>query len=221
MSAKGRVRPVLFQPLPVVIELFSRVAISLVGPLSTPSFDGHRYIVTLIDFTTDFPEAMPLKDIDTLSVSEALLTIFARVGIPREISLLPSWWQSYTNYWEQNQPSPRLSTSAEIDGLSGMHGILKSAFRKLCSDKPKEWQRYLISSVFAFREIPNNPPGLSPLEFLYGRWSVTYGKTVRSRMMRDRPSVTPSSYGWNWLNAPSLLPNTRMWVSPGINLTLT
>ena len=90
MSAKGRVRPVLFQPLPVVIELFSRVAISLVGPLSTPSFDGHRYIVTLIDFTTDFPEAMPLKDIDTLSVSEALLTIFARVGIPREISLLPS-----------------------------------------------------------------------------------------------------------------------------------
>ena len=28
---------------------------------------------------------MPVEDIDTISVSEALLTIFARVGTPKEI----------------------------------------------------------------------------------------------------------------------------------------
>ena len=85
MSAKGRVPPVPLQPLPIITEPFSRVAIDLVGPLSPSSSEGHRYILTLIDFATGFPEAVPLKDIDTVSVAEALLAIFSRVGIPREI----------------------------------------------------------------------------------------------------------------------------------------
>ena len=85
MSAKERVRPVPLQPLPVIAESFSRVAIALVGPLSPPSSEGHCYIVTLIDFSTGFTEPMLIKGIDTISVFEALLTIFARVGIPRKI----------------------------------------------------------------------------------------------------------------------------------------
>ena len=85
MSAKGRVRPVLLQPLPIVTEPFARVAIDLVGPLFPPSSEGHRYILTLVDFSTGFPEAVPLTNIDTISVSEALLSIFARVGIPKEV----------------------------------------------------------------------------------------------------------------------------------------
>ncbi|XP_076030282.1 uncharacterized protein LOC143018628 [Oratosquilla oratoria] len=62
-SAKGRVPPVPLQPMPIVTEPFARVAIDLVGPLSPASSDGHRYILTLIDFATGFPEAVPLKDI--------------------------------------------------------------------------------------------------------------------------------------------------------------
>ncbi|XP_076049187.1 uncharacterized protein LOC143029893 [Oratosquilla oratoria] len=85
MSSKGRVRPVPLHPLPIITEPFSRVAIDLVGPLSPPSAEGHRYILTLIDFATGFPEAVPLKEVDSISVAEALLTIFSRVGIPREI----------------------------------------------------------------------------------------------------------------------------------------
>ena len=69
----------------LVTEPFARVAIDLVGPLSPPSSEGHRYILTLVDFSTGFPEAVPLKNIDTISVSEALLSIFARVGIPKEV----------------------------------------------------------------------------------------------------------------------------------------
>ena len=82
-SSKDRIKPVPLQPLPVVTEPFSRVAVDLVGPLSPLSSEGHRYILTLIDFATGYPEAIPLKDVD--SVAEALLTIFSRVGIPQEI----------------------------------------------------------------------------------------------------------------------------------------
>ena len=51
------------QPMPIITEPFARVAIDLVGPFSPASSDGHKYILTLIDFATGFPEAVPLKDI--------------------------------------------------------------------------------------------------------------------------------------------------------------
>ncbi|XP_045102120.1 protein NYNRIN-like isoform X2 [Portunus trituberculatus] len=68
-----------------LLSVLVRVAVDLVGPLSPPSSEGHRYILILIDYATGLPEAVPLKEIDSISVAEALLSIFARVGIPREI----------------------------------------------------------------------------------------------------------------------------------------
>lgn len=81
----GRVSQVPLQPMPIITEPFARIAIDLVGPLSPPSSAGHRYILTLIDFASGFPDAVPLKDIDSISVAEALLAVFSRVGIPREV----------------------------------------------------------------------------------------------------------------------------------------
>ncbi|XP_063601511.1 uncharacterized protein LOC134777606 [Penaeus indicus] len=83
-SPKGKVKKVPLVSMPVINEPFSRVAIDLVGPLS-PSERGHRYILTLIDCATRFPEAVPLRSIDTVTVAENLIDIFSRVGIPKEI----------------------------------------------------------------------------------------------------------------------------------------
>ncbi|XP_063598199.1 uncharacterized protein LOC134774732 [Penaeus indicus] len=85
MSSKGRIKPAPLLPIPIVTEPFSCVATDIVGPLTPASSQGHKYILTLIDFATGFPDAHPLKDIDSVSVAEALLMIFSRVGIPREI----------------------------------------------------------------------------------------------------------------------------------------
>ena len=85
VAPKRRTKRVPLCKVPVITEPFSRVAIDLVGPLSPPSEEGHQYILTLIDCATGFPEAVPLKCIDSIHVAEALLTIFSRVGIPREI----------------------------------------------------------------------------------------------------------------------------------------
>ena len=85
MCAKGRVSRVPLEPMPIVTEPFSRVAIDLIGPIMPRSLQGNRYLLTLIDFTTGFPEAVILKEIDSISVAEALIQIFARVGIPKEI----------------------------------------------------------------------------------------------------------------------------------------
>jgi len=61
------------------------VAVDLVGEISPASYRGHRYILTLVDYATRYPEAVPLKKISTFTVAEALVRIFSRVGIPQEI----------------------------------------------------------------------------------------------------------------------------------------
>ena len=50
-----------------------------------------------------------------------------------------------------------------------LHGPLKAALRKLCADKPREWHRYLIPTLFALREFPSDRTGFSAFELLYGR----------------------------------------------------
>ena len=63
---------------------YSTICVDLVGPLSPPS-EGHRFILTALDLCMRFPDAVPLKDIHTSMVAEALIGIFSRVGIPRRI----------------------------------------------------------------------------------------------------------------------------------------
>ena len=175
MSSKGKLRPVPLKPLPILSEPFSRVAIDIVGAISPPSSEGHRYILTLIDMATSFPEALPLKNIDSISVAEALLLIFSRVGIPREI--LSDRGTQFTSQLMGELHKllgvkPLFTTPYHPAGngrIERFHSTLKSLLRKLCADKPREWHRYLVPTLFALRELPSDRTGFSPFELLYGR----------------------------------------------------
>ena len=61
------------------------MAIDLVGPTAPASDKGRMYILTLVDYATRYPEAVPLKIIDTETVAEALLDMYSRVGVPEEV----------------------------------------------------------------------------------------------------------------------------------------
>ena len=71
--------------MPLIDQPFRRVAIDLVGPIAPASDKGHRYILTLVDYATRYPEVVPLKNIDTETVAEALLDMYSRVGVPEEV----------------------------------------------------------------------------------------------------------------------------------------
>ena len=77
--------------MPLIDRPLKRVAINLVGPIGTPSEDGHRYIFILVDFASRYPEAIPLKNIDTETVGEAFVDIFNRLGVPEE-TLSDPWY---------------------------------------------------------------------------------------------------------------------------------
>ena len=56
----------------------------MVGPLPRTE-DGHRYILTIVDYGSRYPDAIPLRTTSSQDVAEALLEYFSWVGLPKEI----------------------------------------------------------------------------------------------------------------------------------------
>ena len=76
---KRQVTKVPLGKLPLIDTPFKRVSVQLVGPLE-PRYDKKsRYILTMINYATRYPEAVALPSIETERVAEALVAMFSRV----------------------------------------------------------------------------------------------------------------------------------------------
>lgn len=172
---KGRVPKAPLGVMPLIDTPFRRVAIDLVGPIYPATDRGNRYILTLVDFATRYPEAVPLKQIDTERVAEALLDIFTRVGVPNEI--LSDMGKQFTSDLMKAigrlltiRPLTTTPYHPQCNGLvERFNGTLKRMLRRMCAERPKDWDRYLSAILFAYREVPQESLGFSPFELLYGR----------------------------------------------------
>ena len=161
--------------MPLIDKPFKRVAIDLVGPISPPSEEGHRYILTLVDFSTRYPEGVPLKNIDTETVTEALVDIFSRLGVPEDIlsdmgtQFVSDCMREVTRLLSIKQ----LTTTPYHPMCNGLtekfNGTMKSMLKRLCSEQPRQWHRYINPLLFAYRDVPQESTGFSPFELLYGR----------------------------------------------------
>ncbi len=161
-------------PLPVVRTPFSRVAMDMVGPLP-PTDEGHRYILTVCDYGTRYPEAFAMKSTTSKDVAEALLEMFARTGIPDEI--LTDRGSNFTSelmrelYEMLGIHSIRTSAyHPQTDGMvERFNGTLKSGLKKFIQDYHGQWHKALPFILFAYRETPHTTTGFSPFELLLGR----------------------------------------------------
>ena len=63
--------------MPLIDMLFKRVEVDIVGPSAPLSEAEHRYILTLIDYPTRYPEAFSLQKNITETVVDALLSIYS------------------------------------------------------------------------------------------------------------------------------------------------
>ena len=172
---RGSVKKVPLGSMPLIVTPFKRVAVDIVGPIAPPSEAGHRYISTLVDCATRYPDAVPLKKITTEAVAQALLDIYSRVGIPEEV-LTDQGTQFMSECMQE------VSRLLSIKGLTSTpyHPIcnglverwnrtLKSMLKRLCQDQPKQWRRLINPVLFAYREVPQETTGFSPFQLLYGR----------------------------------------------------
>ena len=162
------------KPVPIVTEPFRKIAIDLIGELPRTK-TGYRYILTVVDYATRYPDAFPLKTTHSKVIADALILYFSRVGIPEEIvsdqgsNLIG---KLMTQLFELLGIS-RIKTSvyhAEANGLvERFNGTLKQMLRKFVGECTEYWDKYLPYLLFAYREVPCQSTGYSPFELLYGR----------------------------------------------------
>ena len=161
--------------MPVMNVPFQRVAVDLIGPINPNTEEGHKYILTVIDYATRYPEAVALKGCTCEEVAEGLLSIFSRVVLPQEV-LTDQGSQFTADHMKE------LMKLLEINHLlttpyhpmsnglvENFNGTLKQMLRKLCSEQPKTWNKCLDPLLFAYREVSQESTGFSPFELLYGR----------------------------------------------------
>ena len=77
-------KPAPLIPIPAFDEPFSRVLVDCVGPLPKTR-SGHKYLLTIMDMSSRFPEAIPLRNITAKTVVEALVQFFTRYGLPKAV----------------------------------------------------------------------------------------------------------------------------------------
>ena len=46
---------------------------------------------------------------------------------------------------------------------------LKQMLRRMCAERPKDWDKYLPALLFELREVPQESLGFPLFELLYGR----------------------------------------------------
>lgn len=172
---KGRIPCAPLQKMPVISEPMKRIATDLIGPIFPASSSGHKYVLTIVDVATRFPEAIPLKKIDTVTVAEALFEVFARMGCPTEV-LSDCGTQFVSDLMKEVyrllsvQPVTTTPYHPQSNGMvERFNGTLKAMIKKVTSEKPKDWDRYIPALMFAYRELPNASTGFSPFELLFGR----------------------------------------------------
>ncbi|XP_021346945.1 uncharacterized protein LOC110446230 [Mizuhopecten yessoensis] len=172
---KGRVPMAPLGTMPLIDTPFKRIAVDLIGPIQPATDRGNRYILTVVDYATRYPEAVPLRGIEAERVAEALVDIFSRVGVPAE--MLTDQGAQFTS--EVMHEVSRLLSMRQLtttpyhpmcNGLvERFNGTLKQMLRRMSAERPKDWDKFINALLFAYREVPQESLGFSPFELLYGR----------------------------------------------------
>ena len=110
-------------------------------------------------------EAVTLPSIETERVAEALVKMFGRVGIPNE--MLTDCGSQFTG--EVMKEVSRLLSLQQLT-TTPYHPMCNGLVeRRMCAERPEDWDKYLPALLFAIREVPQESLGFSPFELLYGR----------------------------------------------------
>ncbi|XP_033224811.1 uncharacterized protein LOC117177875 [Belonocnema kinseyi] len=139
---------------------FKYVHMDIVGPL--PESSGYKYCLTMIDRSSRWPEAVPLKDIEALTLFTALLQLTG---------------------------CRRIRTTAYHPSSNGMierwHRCLKAAI--MCHSG-QDWSRSLSTVLLDLRSNVMEI-GSSPAEFIYGTTLRIPGEFVLPEDFTPDPKI--------------------------------
>jgi len=170
----------------IVSTPFERVAVNLVGPFPTAT-GGFRFLLTVIDLATRWPEAIPLRTTTSKVVERELAQVFARCGFPATVATdngpqfvskgFTKWWCSKGIEHVRSSPyHPKGNGVVEI-----LHRTLNQMVAKTTGTKGN-WAAVIPMALFFIRASPSEATGISPflarqgwepntpVELLYKSW---------------------------------------------------
>ena len=181
--------------VPIVTEPWSRIAIDIVGPLPTCEKTKNRFILTVMDLATHYPEAIALPDHSAVQVARALITVFSRFGFPSEIlsDLGSDFMSQIMSYFMSEFNILHVTTSAYHPESNAIcerwHRTMKSMMRALTESFCGDWDECLPWILFSYREIPVETLGFSPFELTFGRHVYGPLGMLKSTWLRNDQSL--------------------------------
>ena len=165
----------LLHPLPLVSQLFKRIALDITGPFP-PSPNGNEYLLVMVDYGTHWVEAFPIPDYTTDRIASIILReVVPRFGCPEE--LLSDRGASFLSRlaWDLYGllSTKKLTTSSyhpQTNGLcERMNGLLKTVMTHWIRNR-SDWEEFVPWALFAMRTTPSKAlDNKSPYELLYGQ----------------------------------------------------
>ncbi|GFW39158.1 hypothetical protein TNCV_1831481 [Trichonephila clavipes] len=159
--------------VPIISEVVSKINIDAVGPLPV-STKQNRYLITSICVASKYPEAIPVESITSPNVIDALLSIFSRIGFPREIqSDLGTSFTSELTTTFFNKFGIKVTRSSvshpQSNAVERVHRTIKRVIKALCVESGEDWEGVLPLALFSLRTVAHESTGFSPTELVMGK----------------------------------------------------
>ena len=154
---------------------FEKVSMDISGPYGeTPR--GNQYIVSFVDWLTNWPEAYAIPDKKAQTVSELILTkIFPRYGSPVQLvtdngpenvnRIMKEALECLSVNHVTTSPYPPQS-NAKVERF---HKTLADILSKLVRDNEENWDLFLTQALAAVRFCENETSKFSPYYMIFGR----------------------------------------------------
>ena len=186
--------------LPPADRRFGSIHVDLVGPLPD-SPDGHKYLLTIVDRFSRWPEAFPLKDMASTTCCRAFIHEWLpRFGIPDTV-VTDRGSQFIGGAWKEMMDTlgiTALSTTAyhpQCNGLvERMHRQLKGAIRARLSGT--NWMDCLPLVLLGLRSAWRSGPDAAPAQLLYGAMLRLPGEFLPAAEVvpRSSPHINTSPF---------------------------
>ncbi|GFW76970.1 hypothetical protein TNCV_2593511 [Trichonephila clavipes] len=159
--------------VPIISEVFSKINIDAVGPLPV-STKQNGYVITSICIASKYPEAIPVESITSPNVIDALLSIFSRIGFPREIqSDLGTSFTSELTTTFFNKFGIKVTRSSasqpQSNAVERVHRTIKRVIKALSVQSVEDWEGVLPLALFSLRTVAHESTGFSPTEMVMGK----------------------------------------------------
>lgn len=198
-KSQPSIKPAPLIPIPAFDEPFTRILVDCVGPLPRTR-SGHKYLLTIMDLSSRFPEAIPLRSITAKTVVQALVQFFTRYGLPKEVqsdqgsNFMSGVFQQVMHELGIKQFKSTAYHPQSQGALERYHQTLKTMLRAYCEEYPDDWDKGIPFLLFATRDSPNESTGFSPFELVYGHEVRGPLKLVKERFLAEDDEVNLLDY---------------------------